>query len=180
MIADNRGTCAHSGFCSDRLPTVFRTDEEPFVAPAGGRVDEILRAARDCPSGALAAATGDTDPVGKSDSERKPAIEVSKEGPAGHPRGDGPAHQAWGRGRCAGARRIGMELRSAASCVRHPARRDPECLPPNGQGLQRRPTDRAHVARHGPAGRTCPPHRPRDPRRRLLPDVSADGRRPRP
>ena len=44
-IADNRATCAHSGFCTDRLPTVFRTDEEPFVAPAGGRVDEILRAA---------------------------------------------------------------------------------------------------------------------------------------
>jgi len=80
-VADNRGTCAHSGCCTDRLPSVFRTDEEPFVAPAGGRVDEILRAARDCPSGALAAATGDTDPVGKSDSAREPAIEVSKDGP---------------------------------------------------------------------------------------------------
>ena len=48
-IADNRGTCAHSGFCTDRAPTVFRTNDEPFVAPAGGRVDEILRAGRDCP-----------------------------------------------------------------------------------------------------------------------------------
>ena len=80
-IADNRGTCAHSGFCTDRLPTVFRTDTEPFVAPAGGRVDEILRAARDCPSGALSATTEAGDPVGRSDSERKPAIEVSKDGP---------------------------------------------------------------------------------------------------
>ena len=80
-IADNRGTCAHSGFCTDRIPTVFRTDKEPFVAPAGGRVDEILRAARDCPSGALSATTDDGDPVGRSDSPREPAIEVSKDGP---------------------------------------------------------------------------------------------------
>jgi CDGSH-type Zn-finger protein/truncated hemoglobin YjbI len=80
-IADNRGTCAHSGFCSDRLPAVFRTDGEPFVAPAGGRVDEVVRAGRDCPSGALSAVVGDGDPVGRSDSAREPAIEVSKDGP---------------------------------------------------------------------------------------------------
>lgn len=80
-IADNRGTCAHSGFCTDRLPNVFRTDTDPFVAPAGGRVDEILRAGRDCPSGALSATTDEGDPVGRSDSRRKPAIEVSKDGP---------------------------------------------------------------------------------------------------
>jgi CDGSH-type Zn-finger protein/ferredoxin len=80
-IADNRGTCAHSGFCTDRAPTVFRTDEEPFVTPAGDRVDEILRAARDCPSGALSATIDGGDPVGKPDSERETAIEVSKDGP---------------------------------------------------------------------------------------------------
>jgi CDGSH-type Zn-finger protein/ferredoxin len=80
-IADNRGTCAHSGFCTDRAPTVFRTDEEPFVTPAGGRVDEILRAGRDCPSGALSATLDGDDPVGKSDTKREPAIEVSKDGP---------------------------------------------------------------------------------------------------
>ncbi len=80
-IGDNRGTCAHSGFCTDRLPTVFRTDKEPFVAPAGGRIDEILRAGRDCPSGALSATIDDGDPVGRSDSGREPAIEVSKDGP---------------------------------------------------------------------------------------------------
>ena len=80
-IVDNRGTCAHSGFCTDRAPTVFRTDEEPFVTPAGGRVDEILRAGRDCPSGALSATIEGGEPVGKSGSEREPAIEVSKDGP---------------------------------------------------------------------------------------------------
>ena len=80
-IGDNRGTCAHSGFCTDRLPSVFRSDQEPFVAPAGGRVDEINRAARDCPSGALSATTDAEDPVGHSDQQRTPGIEVSRDGP---------------------------------------------------------------------------------------------------
>ena len=35
-IFDNRGICQHSGLCSDRAPTAFRTDAEPFVAPSGG------------------------------------------------------------------------------------------------------------------------------------------------
>jgi CDGSH-type Zn-finger protein/truncated hemoglobin YjbI/ferredoxin len=80
-VADNRGTCAHSGFCTDRVPSAFRTDSEPFVAPAGGRVDEILRAARDCPSGALSATSDESDPVGRSDSPRELAITVSQDGP---------------------------------------------------------------------------------------------------
>ena len=81
LIADNRGTCAHSGFCTDRAPTVFRVNDEPFVAPAGGRVDEILRAARECPSGALSAKAGGGDPVRASDTAREPAVEVSRDGP---------------------------------------------------------------------------------------------------
>jgi uncharacterized Fe-S cluster protein YjdI len=48
-LFDNRGTCQHSGFCTDRLPTVFRLGKEPFAAPSGGRMDEIIRAVRDCP-----------------------------------------------------------------------------------------------------------------------------------
>ena len=82
-ILDNRGTCQHSGFCSDRLSTVFRTDEEPFVAPSGGRMDEIIRAVRDCPSGALSYAI-DGEEVRDQvdwDNRRQPAIEVSKDGP---------------------------------------------------------------------------------------------------
>ena len=50
-ILDNRGTCAHSGRCTDALPTVFRAGTEPFVAPAGGRADDILRAIQACPWG---------------------------------------------------------------------------------------------------------------------------------
>jgi len=80
-VTDNRGTCAHSGFCTDRAPTAFRTDAEPFVAPSGARADEIVRAARDCPSGALGYALDGRDPAGVADQDREPAIEVSLDGP---------------------------------------------------------------------------------------------------
>src|SRR5262249_13317258 len=40
-VLDNRGLCAHSGFCSDRLGSVFHTGAGPFVTPSGGRLDEI-------------------------------------------------------------------------------------------------------------------------------------------
>jgi len=52
-VLDNRGTCQHSGLCTDRLASVFHLGDEPFVTPSGGRLDEIVRAVRDCPSGAL-------------------------------------------------------------------------------------------------------------------------------
>jgi CDGSH-type Zn-finger protein len=82
-ILDNRGTCQHSGLCSDRLSTVFRTDQEPFVAPSGGRMDEIIRAVRDCPSGALSYAIdgGEARDRVDWDNRREPSIEVSKDGP---------------------------------------------------------------------------------------------------
>ena len=38
-ILDNRGICAHSGFCTDRLASVFHVGQEPFVTPSGGRFD---------------------------------------------------------------------------------------------------------------------------------------------
>src|SRR5579863_687068 len=30
-ILDNRGVCAHSGFCTDRLASVFHLRQEPFI-----------------------------------------------------------------------------------------------------------------------------------------------------
>jgi CDGSH-type Zn-finger protein/truncated hemoglobin YjbI len=80
-ILDNRGTCAHSGFCTDRLSTVFRVGKEPFVAPSGGRLDEIIRAVRACPSGALSLAIDGREIRDQVDQNRLPAIEVSKDGP---------------------------------------------------------------------------------------------------
>jgi CDGSH-type Zn-finger protein/truncated hemoglobin YjbI len=80
-IFDNGGTCAHSGFCSDRLQTAFRPDQEPFVAPSGGRMDEIVAAVRACPSGALSFAIGEREARAQVDPGREQAIEVSKDGP---------------------------------------------------------------------------------------------------
>jgi CDGSH-type Zn-finger protein/truncated hemoglobin YjbI len=82
-ILDNRGTCQHSGLCTDRLKTVFHADKEPFVTPSGGRMDEIIRAVRDCPSGALSYALDGHEARTQVDhgGSRVAAIEVSKDGP---------------------------------------------------------------------------------------------------
>jgi CDGSH-type Zn-finger protein/truncated hemoglobin YjbI len=80
-ILDNRGTCAHSGFCSDRIRTAFRPDQEPFVAPSGARMDELISAVRACPSGALSFAIGGHEVREQVDQDREPTIEVSKDGP---------------------------------------------------------------------------------------------------
>jgi CDGSH-type Zn-finger protein/truncated hemoglobin YjbI/ferredoxin len=93
-IFDNRGTCQHSGFCTDRLASVFRLGEEPFARPSGGRMDEIIRAVRDCPSGALSYGIDGVEAREEVDYHglREPAIEVSKDGPyritGGLPLGD--------------------------------------------------------------------------------------------
>ncbi|HEU5417628.1 MAG TPA: ferritin-like domain-containing protein [Streptosporangiaceae bacterium] len=82
-VFDNRGICQHSGYCTSRLPAVFRTDAEPFVAPSGGRMDEIIRAVRDCPSGALSYSLGGHESRGHVDWDhaREAAIEVTADGP---------------------------------------------------------------------------------------------------
>jgi CDGSH-type Zn-finger protein/truncated hemoglobin YjbI len=82
-VFDNRGICQHSGLCTDRLATVFHTGSEPFVTPSGGRMDEIVRAVRDCPSGALSFAIGGAEARDQVDhaNARPPAIQVTKDGP---------------------------------------------------------------------------------------------------
>lgn len=79
-VLDNRGICQHSGLCTDRLSGVFHSGGEPFVTPSGGRMDEIVRAARDCPSGALSYVLGG-EATAKADESRAPAIEVTRDGP---------------------------------------------------------------------------------------------------
>jgi CDGSH-type Zn-finger protein/ferredoxin len=82
-ILDNRATCQHSGSCTDRLPNVFHAKTEPFVTPSGGRMDEIVRAVRDCPSGALSFAVDGVKARDLVDHHhtRPPTIEVTKDGP---------------------------------------------------------------------------------------------------
>jgi CDGSH-type Zn-finger protein/truncated hemoglobin YjbI len=82
-VLDNRGICQHSGYCTDRLDTVFHAGDGPFVTPSGGRMDEIIRAVRDCPSGALSYALDDVEARGQVDyaGHREPAVSVSLDGP---------------------------------------------------------------------------------------------------
>jgi len=82
-VLDNRGTCQHSGFCTERLPSVFHVKGDPFVTPSGGRMDEIIRAVRDCPSGALSYAMDAFEARDATDFHgiRPSTIEVSKDGP---------------------------------------------------------------------------------------------------
>ena len=63
---------------------MFRTDAEPFVAPSGGRMDEIIRAVRDCPSGRAvlrARRPRGTRRTWTGTTARGPAIEVTADGP---------------------------------------------------------------------------------------------------
>ena len=82
-VLDNRGICQHSGYCTSRLATVFHLGQEPFVSPSGGRMDGIVRAVRDCPSGALSFAIDDVEARAQVDyaGHRVPAVVVSKDGP---------------------------------------------------------------------------------------------------
>lgn len=80
-IFDNRGICAHSGFCSDRLASVFHAGQEPFVTPSGARLDEIIQSVRACPSGALSYAIDGVEARNQVDQNRPASIEVSKDGP---------------------------------------------------------------------------------------------------
>jgi CDGSH-type Zn-finger protein len=80
-VLDNRGICAHSGFCTDKLASVFLQGQEPFVDPNGARMEEIIAAVRNCPSGALSYALGGDECRDHVEQERPPTIEVSKDGP---------------------------------------------------------------------------------------------------
>lgn len=80
-VFDNRGLCAHSGFCTDRLNGVFHLGEEPFVTPSGARLDEIIDAVRRCPSGALSYGLDRQEDRAHVDQPRPAAIEISKDGP---------------------------------------------------------------------------------------------------
>ncbi|MCP4981312.1 MAG: hypothetical protein GY935_12540 [Gammaproteobacteria bacterium] len=52
-LHDNRSICAHAGYCTDNLATVFKMKEEPWIDPDAASVEEIIATIRNCPSGAL-------------------------------------------------------------------------------------------------------------------------------
>lgn len=77
-IHDNRGICAHIGFCTDNLPSVFRMKTEPWIDPEGADKNEIVETVKKCPSGALSYSIKDKE---YREQDRKPRILVSKDGP---------------------------------------------------------------------------------------------------
>jgi len=52
-IYDNRSVCSHRGYCTDELPSVWRSEKEPWIDPDGASVEEIIKICEKCPSGAL-------------------------------------------------------------------------------------------------------------------------------
>src|SRR5215212_5423510 len=58
-VFDNRAICAHAGFCSDGLKSVFRYGVEPWIDADGATVQEIVDTIGRCPSGALSYAIND-------------------------------------------------------------------------------------------------------------------------
>ena len=77
-IFDNRAICAHAGVCTDRLTSVFRYGEEPWIAPDGASMEEIISTIAKCPSGALSYAI---DGVQAQPPRREPMVTVTDNGP---------------------------------------------------------------------------------------------------
>ena len=52
-VHDDRGICAHVGFCTSGLPKVFRMKKEPWIDPDEESKDKVINQIKKCPSGAL-------------------------------------------------------------------------------------------------------------------------------
>ncbi|MFC1980808.1 CDGSH iron-sulfur domain-containing protein [Chloroflexota bacterium] len=77
-IHDNRGVCAHSGYCTDNSPAVFNAGRTPWIDPNAASADETAETIRMCPSGALSYTR---DGTLYKDLDREPSITVAKDGP---------------------------------------------------------------------------------------------------
>jgi CDGSH-type Zn-finger protein len=77
-IFDNRAICAHAGFCTDELASVFRHRETPWIEPGGADIEKIVSVIKKCPSGALSYAI---DGVEAEPPRRAPLVTVTDNGP---------------------------------------------------------------------------------------------------
>lgn len=77
-IHDNRGVCAHAGYCTKNSPAVFNVEKEPWIEPDAERADKTAKTIKMCPSGALSYTK---DEILYKDQDRKASIIVSKHGP---------------------------------------------------------------------------------------------------
>ncbi len=77
-LHDNRGICSHAGFCTSKLASVFKLKTEPWIDPDGASAEELIAAAKRCPSGALSYSI---EGVEQRDQDRPPQVLVSRNGP---------------------------------------------------------------------------------------------------
>jgi len=77
-IHDNRGVCAHFGYCTDNSPAVFSTDREPWIDPDVANARETATTIRMCPSGALSYTQ---ESILWKDDVRSAAIHITRNGP---------------------------------------------------------------------------------------------------
>lgn len=77
-IFDNRRLCAHAGHCTERLASVWRMGETPWIDPDGAELEDIIAVIEKCPSGALRySIDGKRNDEGKQDDQ----VYVSENGP---------------------------------------------------------------------------------------------------
>ena len=94
-IHDNRSACAHAGVCTDRLASVWRMGQEPWIDPDGAPAEAIIEVIRACPSGALSYSV---DGEAAAAPQEGAAIRVSKDGPYHVTGGVGLADAPWSEG----------------------------------------------------------------------------------
>jgi CDGSH-type Zn-finger protein len=109
-IYDNRALCAHVGYCTDELKSVFRHHDTPWIDPDGADAERIVRQVERCPSGALSYAI---DGVEAKPQARPPMVTVTNDGPyavtggvelAGVKFGEGASTEHYTLCRCGGSK----------------------------------------------------------------------------
>lgn len=109
-IHDNRGICAHAGYCTDGLASVFRLKTEPWIVPNAAERDAIIATINKCPSGALSYSLNDVEHRNREGTE---SIFVAPNGPyivSGDPnlldtlRGEGASTEHFTMCRCGGSK----------------------------------------------------------------------------
>jgi len=109
-IHDNRGICAHAGYCTDNLSSVFQLREEPWIDPDGAIAKDIINTITKCPSGALSYTI---DNIEHRDQDRNPMVTVTKDGPysvtggielVDQPQGEGASTEHYTLCRCGGSK----------------------------------------------------------------------------
>jgi len=110
MIFDNRSICAHAGYCTDGLKSVFRMNAEPWIDPDGAAVAEVIATIEKCPSGALSYAR---DGAEAPPPPRPAMVTVMNDGPynvtggvelADLRRGEGASEEHYTLCRCGGSK----------------------------------------------------------------------------